>query len=172
MSLDSSISATARLGDLSRVLWRQRQLIELLEYRLEVQQLLQVSGRNERLVLAVADVETALGDIGASEVERLGIVAECSVALGLDVGASLRELTGAAPEPWNYVLADHQTALLAAVATTEALASANRELANKGLGDARRALEHLGSTTPTTAYGRHGDRPALALPPTLVDRDA
>jgi len=119
---DNSNSATTPLagilGDLSRMLWEQRELIELLEYRLEVQQLLTIAGRADRLPLAIADLE-----------------------------------------------------VLQLVASTEELAATNRELAAKGIADSRRAFEHIGDV-PVTAYGRHGSRPGLALPPTLVDRDA
>jgi len=165
-------SATGVLGELSRILWQQRQLIALLEYRLETQQRVHISGNVDRMHFAVADVEAVLDDIRRSEDVRLGVVAECAVVLGLGIGASLRELSAAAPEPWSFVLEDHQTALLQAVSGTEAVASANRELANKGLGDTRRAFEHLDGGVAVTAYGRHGDRPSLALPPTLVNRDA
>jgi len=159
------------LGDLSRLLWEQRELIGLLEFRLEVQQLLTIAGRPERLPLAISDIEGVMERIRMSEDVRLGVVAECSVLLGLGVGASLRELTAATPDPWNFVLEDHQTALLQLVASTEELAATNRELAAKGVTESRRAFETVGDS-PVTAYGRHGDRPGLALPPTLVDRDA
>jgi len=159
------------LGDLSRMLWEQRELIELLEYRLEVQQLLTIAGRADRLPLAIADLEALMERIRMSEDVRLGVVAECAVLLGLGVRSSLRDLSGVAPEPWNFVLQDHQTALLQLVASTEELAATNRELAAKGIADSRRAFEHIGDV-PVTAYGRHGSRPGLALPPTLVDRDA
>ena len=146
-------------------------MIELLEFRLEVQQLLTIAGKVDRIHLAVADVEAVIDRIRMSEDIRLGVVAECAVELSLPVGSSLRDLSRAAPEPWTFVLADHQTALLQLVAATEELAAANRELAARGVSEARRAFTFLGDT-PVTAYGRHGDRPALALPPTLVDRTA
>jgi len=163
--------ASGILGDLSRLLWEQRELIGILEYRLEVQQLLTTAGRTERLALAVADVDAVLERIRMSEDVRLGIVAECAVLLGLGVGASLRDLTSVAPDPWGFVLMDHQTALMQLVASTEAIAATNRELAAKGIAESRRGFEHMGAP-PVTAYGRTGNRTGLALPPTLVDRDA
>lgn len=162
----------SRLADLSQLLWDQRSLIELLEFRLEVQQLLTMAGKVDRLHLAVADVESVIDRIRMSEDVRLGVVAECAVELHLPTGASLRDISAAAPAPWNFVLSDHQTALLQLVASTEELASATRELAARGVSEARQAFSHLGTDSQVTAYGRHGDRPALALPPTLVDRTA
>ena len=171
MTLGTPPALAGRLGELSTVLWQQRQLIERLEYRLEVQQLLSIAGKVDYLNLAVADVEQVLDDIRRSEDVRLGVVAECSAQMGLPVGATLRELSAAATDPWNFVLDDHQTELLKLVARTESLAASNRELANRGLGDSRRILEQFDGA-PVSAYGKHGDRPALLLPPTLVNRDA
>lgn len=171
MTLGTPPALAVRLGELSTVLWQQRQLIEQLEYRLEVQQLLSIAGKVDWLNLALADVEAVLDDIRRSEDVRLGVVAECSVVLGLPVGATLRELSAAAPDPWNYVLEDHQVELLKLVSTTEALAASNRELANRGLGESRRIFEQF-EGVPVSAYGKNGDRPALLLPPTLVNRDA
>lgn len=168
---NESSASTARLADLSRLLWDQRSLVEMLEFRLEVQQLLTIAGKVDRLPLAIDDVESVLDRIRMSEDVRLGVVAECSVELGLGVGASLRELAAVAPDPWGHIFEDHQTALLRLVAASEDLATSNRQLAAKGIGEARNALGHLGGA-PVTAYGRHGDRPSLALPPTLVDRTA
>ena len=159
------------LAELTRLLWTQRELIGELEYRLEVQQLVMTNGRHERLHLAVADVEGVLDRIRVLEDHRLGVVAECAVELGLPVGASLQQLIDAAPEPWKYALGDHQTELLRIVARTEDLASSNRGIATRTVEENRHAFEAMG-VTPVTAYGRHGDRPHLELPPTLVDREA
>ncbi len=159
------------LAELTRLLWRQRELIGTLQYRLEVQQLIMTSGRKDRLHLAVADVEAVLDEIRRLEDERLGVVAECAVHLDLPVGASLRELIEAAPDPWAYALADHQAELLRIVAETEELAAQNRTLAARGAEESRLAFAAIGAD-PVTAYGRDGGRGGLDLPPTLVDREA
>jgi hypothetical protein len=162
---------SGHLAELTRLLWRQRELIGELQYRLEVQQLLMTNGRQDRLHLAVADVESALERIRDLEDRRLGVVAECAVQLGLPVAASLRELIGAAPDPWAFALADHQAELLRIVSDTEELAAANRALAARGVEESRQAFATFGGAAVTT-YGRNGGRTGLGLPPTLVDRDA
>lgn len=161
--------AESILAQLSRVLWQQRDLIEVLEYRLEVQQLLMVAGRADRLPIAVGEVEAALEAIRAVEETRLRVVADAAAALGLPHTATLTQIRTAAPEPWDYVLGDHHTAFVRLVASTEELSARSRELAHKGLGETRAAFSQLGGT-PTKTYGRHGDRTSLALPPTLVDQ--
>jgi hypothetical protein len=164
-------SDTGHLAELTRLLWTQRELIGELEYRLEVQQLVMTNGRHDRLHLAVADVESVLDRIRVLEERRLGVVAECAVELGLPVGASLRELIAASPDPWQFALADHQAELLRIVTSTEELAASNRALAARGIEESRHAFATIGASS-VTGYGRNGDRPHLELPPTLVDRDA
>ena len=46
MTVLTAMSTDDHLGELVRVLWRQRALIETLQYRLEVQQLITASGRD------------------------------------------------------------------------------------------------------------------------------
>jgi len=162
-------AATDLLAELSRVLWQQRNLIEVLEYRLEVQQLLMISGRAERLALAVGEVEVALTDIRTIEERRVAIVSRAAVALGLPSSATLTQIRSKAPEPWDYVLADHQTELQRLVSSTEDLANRNREVSQRGLADIRSAFDGVDNAV-TKTYGRHGDRTSLTLPPTLVNR--
>ncbi|HET9419737.1 MAG TPA: flagellar export chaperone FlgN, partial [Nocardioides sp.] len=55
---------------LSQVLWRERELLEELLFRLEVEQLVLASGRNRWLPAAAADVERLLHDLRRTEVMR------------------------------------------------------------------------------------------------------
>src|SRR5690606_13328989 len=93
----SEPARSGHLAELTRLLWAQRELISELEFRLEVQQLIMTNGRHDRLHLAVADVESVLDRIRTLEDQRLGVVAECAIELGLPVGASLQQLIDAAP---------------------------------------------------------------------------
>ena len=168
MTTDPELAASL-LPELSQVLWQQRDLIERLEYRLEVQQLIMVSARTDRLPTAVGEVESAIDDIRVVEERRLGVVRELARALRLAETATITEIRAVVEPPWDYVLTDHHTAFLRLVASTDELTSRNRELAHQGLGDARAAFAHLGGTASQT-YGKKGDRTSLSLPPTLVDQ--
>ena len=159
-----------RLGDLSRTLWKQRGLIELLQYRLEVQQLILGAAREERLQIALEEVEAAMEDIRRSERTRDGIVRGCALLMGLDESASLAELRSRTDEPWASMLAEHQDALLALVAETERIAATNRELAQRGANESRAVIDAVTGAASPSAYGPTGGR-GLARP-TLVDRQA
>jgi hypothetical protein len=163
-----------QLAELSRTLWAQRGLIETLQYRLEVQQLVCVGGRAQWLQKAVDEVEAALEDMRRSERRRDGVVAACAASLGLDPAVSLSELRVCVPDPWGPVLGEHQDALLALVETTESLAAANREVVNRGIQDARALLHAVGGVPgPDRSYGPVAMPAAGAgVRPTLLDRNA
>jgi hypothetical protein len=158
------------LGELSRTLWKQRGLIELLQYRLEVQQLILEALREHRLQTALEEVEAAMEDIRRSERTRDAVVRQCAQRLGLDPSASLGDIRVRAEEPWASMLAEHQDALLTLVAGTERLAATNRELAQRGAKETQSVLDAVTGSVTTNAYGPSTGR-GLARP-TLVDRRA
>jgi hypothetical protein len=163
-------AAEALLPELSRVLWQQRDLIERLEYRLEVQQLIMVSGRSDRLPTAVGEVEAAISEIRKVEEHRLTIVGDVARAHGLPTHATITQIRNVVAPPWDTVLSDHHTSVLRLVASTEELAARNRELAQHGLAEARTAVAHMGGAVAPRTYGKTGGQSTLSLPPTLVDR--
>jgi len=160
------------LTELGHVLWRQRDLILRLIYRLEVQQLVLASGRSQWIAVATDDVEDAIADVQRQEVARAALVEDLSGPLGTAPDASLRDLIEAAPSPWDLILAEHHTEFLRLANDAEEAARNNRDILQQGLVDVRDLLESYGST-PESAYG---DRPmgASSAPTTsvLVDREA
>src|ERR671938_513977 len=60
------------LPDLAAVLWRQRDLLERLVYRLECEQLLLAAGRTRFLALATGEVEELMAALRVVEVQRAG----------------------------------------------------------------------------------------------------
>lgn len=166
-------STESLMAELSRVLWQQRALIEVLQYRLEVQQLMMAAGRDQRLPLAVEEVELTLADIRHLEDLRDRVVHDAAVSLGLPADATLTQICARVEAPWDFVLGDHQTNLLMLVNDAEEIAGRNRELAQRGLEDSRTLFRQISGDVPVSAYGRSGSRTStLALPPSLLDRDA
>ena len=131
------------LTDVSNVLWRERQLLELLLFKLEEEQLLLAAGRSRWLAHATREVETVLAEIRRVELTRAADVEKLAVSLGLAPTASLRELAEVAPPPWNTVFNDHREAFLSATQEISALAQDNRELLSRGYQAARSVLSSL-----------------------------
>lgn len=165
------------LGELSHVLWRLRDLTSVLVYRLEVQQLVLLSGRVRWINFATEDVDRCLDAIRQQETDRLGVLARLAPILGSSPDASLRELCEVVPEPWDVVLAEHHGEFLILSAEAEEAARGNRELMHQGLSDVREFLDSMrGRGAESSAEQSYGARagstaPAAPADAVLVDRD-
>src|SRR5688572_9212434 len=71
------------LTDLASVLWRSRELLEMLLFKLEEEQLLLASNRSRWLSHATREVEVVLDQIRQTEVIRAAYAQEVAVELGL-----------------------------------------------------------------------------------------
>lgn len=116
------------LKALSDTLWRERELLEHLIFKLEVEQLILASGRTRRLALATREVEQVLEQIRTAELGRSVEVDEAARSLGLDTGASLLDLSEAAPAPWDGILLEHRAAFIRLTAEISDLAISNGDL--------------------------------------------
>jgi hypothetical protein len=91
----------AAMGELSRVLGRERELLELLVVR---------SGRGEAVAVDLH------GSLGSFELHRAITAREVAAELGLPGDATLEQLADAAPPQWQAVLRSHLRALRALAA--------------------------------------------------------
>jgi len=115
------------LRSLSDILWRERDLLDALRYRLEVEHLLLDAGRTDLLPVAVRDVDIMLSEVRSAELARAAEVAAVSAELGLPDGASLLDIATAAPAPWEAILREHRAAFLTLTAEIAAVAQTNRD---------------------------------------------
>ncbi|HYJ75292.1 MAG TPA: flagellar protein FlgN [Kineosporiaceae bacterium] len=141
------------LPDLAAVLWRQRDLLERLVYRLECEQLLLASGRTRFLATATAEVETLVSELRLLELQRAAAAEQAALAARLDPSATLEELAAAVPPPWTGVLLEHREALLVLTRELGALAETNRALMAAGLRAVESALAGLGARDHSTSVG-------------------
>lgn len=116
------------LKALSDVLWRERELLEQLLFKLEVEQLFLVSGRTKRLPLATREVEELLETIRAAELGRAVEVDDAATTLSLPGGVSLLDLAHAAPAPWDGILLEHRKHFIRLTAEINEIAQSNRDL--------------------------------------------
>lgn len=162
------------LPDLAAVLWRQREMLEDLIYRLECEQLLLAAGRTRWLARATAEVEAMLGELRVLELQRASASDLACHEVGLPAGATLEELAAAAQPPWSAVLVEHRNALLTLTGELSALAETNRHLMTAGFEAVESALARIGlhsgpSATGYDAQGRTARRPGTGSA-AVVDR--
>jgi hypothetical protein len=138
------------LTEVSSILWRERELLDLLLFKLEEEQLLLAAGRSRWLGHATREVEMVLEELRRAELGRAVEVEAVAASLGLDPQVSLRELAEKAPAPWDDILREHRNAFLAASQEISALAQANKELLTSGFRVARETLMSLGEPEVAT----------------------
>jgi hypothetical protein len=155
------------LSELSSVLWRTRELLELLLFKLEEEQLLLAAGPSRWLAHATREVEVVLEALRTGEVARATHSQAAALALQLPPNASLAEIAAAAPEPWSDLLQDHRRAFLTLTGEITALAATNKEMLTAGQRAAREALLVVAGTEET--YGPQGRTVAGARRPSLID---
>lgn len=128
------------LNELSTVLWRERELLESLLFKLEEEELVLESGRSRWVGRATREVEGVLDQIRGIELGRAIEADDAAREVGLDEGASLQELAAAAPAPWNDLLRSHHVALTDISSQIEAIAHSNRRVLAESVRDTQDAL--------------------------------
>ena len=146
------------LNDISTVLWRERQLLELLVFKLEEEQLLLTAGKVRWVNHASREVEIVLEQLRAAELMRAVKVEAAAAELGLESFPGLRSLSQAAPEPWASILSRHRQAFLELTGEVRDLSERNRHLLARGRDAAREALNWLtgAAAPPPQAYTSTG----------------
>lgn len=142
------------LAEVSSILWKERELLELLLFKLEEEQLVLASGRTRWLAHATREVEFVMDQVRSTELLRATEVDAVAEELGIDAGPSLTALADAVPDPWGDLLRGHRTAFLTLTAEIQDLADANRDLLNSGARAMREAL--LGLDQPLDVYTARG----------------
>jgi len=146
----------------STILWRQRELLSLLLFKLEVESLVLSAGRSRWLGAATYEVEILLEQLREHEVLRACAVDELALHLGLDPGPSLGQIVDALHEPWRATFADHRRELIAISAEIDAAVRTNRGLLASGQ---RAVQEALRSVDGANDLYRPDGRPVAAVHP-------
>src|ERR1700710_3058878 len=93
-------SKTMGFSEISTLLWREREALQLLLFKLVEEQLIVSAGRTRWLAQANEEIGSARRQLRATEVLRAAETDAISEELGLATGATLAQLEAAAPEPW------------------------------------------------------------------------
>ena len=142
-------------SDVSNILWRERQLLELLQFKLGVEQSLLAAGRTRWLANATRVIEMVIEGVKQVELVRSLEVANLCAELGAPEAATLSALVAVLPDPWSGIFEDHRQAFLPATQEIVGLAETNRELLARGFQAAREALATIGADRVDT-YGPGG----------------
>jgi hypothetical protein len=141
------------IPDLAAVLWRQRELLERLVYRLECEQLLLAAGKTRFLPIATGEVEQLIDELAVIEVQRAHCADRVCGEAGLEAGAVLEDIAAAVQPPWTEVLLEHRRALLTVTSELSVLAETNKTLMSAGMKAVESALANLGLRQGTTSMG-------------------
>jgi FlgN protein len=113
--------------ELSTLLWRERELLELLMFKLEEEQLLLTSGKSRWLPFATREVEQVLERLRENGLERAMAVTEVGEDWGVkDDDATLRMIITKAPsDAWRDNFTGHLNALTELAASISELRDSN-----------------------------------------------
>ncbi|HET9732175.1 MAG TPA: flagellar export chaperone FlgN [Acidimicrobiales bacterium] len=142
-------------SEVSALLWRERQLLDLLLFKLEEEQLILAAARPHLLAPASAEVAQVMEQIAVCETEREAASWQLAQSLGLEPPVRLAELVEASATPWDEIFADHRRALTESVERIRGLAAGTKALLAARLTAVTDALNLLGHA-PVDAYTSAG----------------
>lgn len=114
--------------ELSALLWRERELLELLTFKLEEEQLLLTAGKTRWVQHATREVEQVMERLRATGLARTVEVATLASEWGTAEGATLRELVAHAPAgAWAEIFSGHLQAMTVLTAEIRQLRDVNEQ---------------------------------------------
>ena len=155
------------VAELSAVLWRERQLLELLLFKLEEEQLVLSTGRSRWLGHATREVEQVLDQIRAAELGRAVEADAAARDFGIAPASGLLALASAAPEPWKDLLTSHRDAFVSLTSQIQDVAQGNRALLTSSHRAAQETILGLQETVRT--YPPHGAAASATAAAQLID---
>ncbi|GAA3323874.1 flagellar protein FlgN [Paeniglutamicibacter sulfureus] len=142
-------------NELSALLWKERELLELLHFKLEEEHLLLVSGKSQWIPLATREIENILEKVHAAGLARALEASQLASTWGIDAASPLSRIIEAAPPgPWNEILTAHLTALRNTTAEITRLRDANEQYLRAAYRSTQETLANLGEDT--SLYGPSG----------------
>jgi hypothetical protein len=119
------------LGKLSAILWEERQLLELLIFKLEEESLVVDSGRHHWLGRATSEIQFVLSNIESAEIRREELTKIVAGELALGQSPALGEIVDCCSEPWATTFYDHRKALKTLIERVLEISHKNREVLSK-----------------------------------------
>ena len=138
------VGAPMGAHELSALLWREREMLELLMFKLEEEQLLLGAGRTRWLPFATREVEQVLERLRGSALERSVAVSDVSREWGTAEDATLKEIITKAPsEAWRETFTSHLQALNELAKGIAALRDSNLQFLRAASRSTQETLAHI-----------------------------
>lgn len=134
--------ATA-FGALTATLWRERESLEMLLFKLVEQRLVLSSGNSRWLHLVDDEIRAAAESLREAELIRAAEFEMLARELDLPADTPLGRLAELAPQPWPMVLDEHRKTLRALALEIQSVAADNTRLLQAGEHAIRETLEQL-----------------------------
>ncbi|MGN6426963.1 flagellar export chaperone FlgN [uncultured Leifsonia sp.] len=146
-------------SELSAQLWKERELLELLLFKLEEEQLLLISGKSRWISHATREVEQVMERMRAVGLARTVEVAVVAEEWGIGPDATLRELAAAAPSGiWSDIFTSHLTAMTELTGQIAEVRDTNERLLREAARSTQETLSGLtGSGPDAGVYGAAGE---------------
>ncbi|MFC7504867.1 flagellar export chaperone FlgN [Nocardioides sp. GCM10030258] len=154
---------------LSQVLWRERELLETLAYKLDIERMVLATGRTRWLVNVTREIEEVLEDLRATEVLRATAADEAAASVGMSPNPALAALADACDDPWRGILLDHRDTMVNLAREISETSEEARGLITAGYRSARETLLAIGGTG-TESYSPTGTAVVEARRSRLLDR--
>ncbi len=150
------------VNELSAVLWRERELLELLTFKLEEEQLLLTAGKSRWIEHATREVEQVLDRLRAAGLERTVEVAVVAEEWGTHGETPLRELVDHAPDgPWADIFSSHLRAMTELTRQIKQLRDENEQFLRAAARSTQETLATV-SADPATYDARGAGRTTTA----------
>lgn len=158
-------------NELTALLWRERELLDLLEFKLTTEQLLLTAGNSKFVQRSSDEIQAVSQRLRELSVARDVAVSNLAAEWGVpEESASLRQIIEAAPnDVWRDIFNGHLIALVESTERIKSLRDANELLLRAAARSTQETLAGLGdSVTTYDARGHAGGQAATAQ---LIDKD-
>lgn len=162
-------AADMSANELSAALWRERELLDLLVFKLEEEQLLLAAGKARWLQYATREVEQVMDRLRTASLARTVEVSGVAAEWGVDENATLRQLVEHAPEgPWAELFAAHLTAMSELTAQITELRDLNEKYLRTAIRSSQETLAE--PRTDAGVYNSSGTSGASSADARLFDQ--
>ncbi|MCU1545251.1 MAG: flagellar biosynthesis protein FlgN [Homoserinimonas sp.] len=156
-------------NELSASLWRERELLELLMFKLEEEQLLLTAGKSRWLQFATREVEQVMDRLRSAGLARAVEVASLAKEWDAHEDVTLRELVGHAPDgAWAEIFSSHLKAMTEITGQIKELRDSNEQYLRTAIRSTQETMADSGPEVGT--YNAKGGSGSTAVAAQYFDR--